>query len=1112
MISQVPFMITQAMKQELRAQGLSDNEISNLTPEQAHERLKKSNGGDRQQRQPMLNGSVELRAAPDPATPELTLFVNAAGALTKQFKLDADGNLVKIEGGQMAAGTATRVAIANVQSLAELIGTMSSDQALALGSMRVDLPAQVIVTTKPVLNGRTFPGIISRSRDYLTFELEKRGFSLCDYDRKGITAEVEDKLAQSGGFVAALATVIPELTNTARVMRASTSAGLFRTDTGQRFADSGGIHLYLGVKDVSDSERFSKTLHDRCWLVGLGWYAISAAGTLLERSIVDRAVATPEHLCFEGPPPLGPGLAQDQAARSPEAVDGNWLDTRAVCPPLNALEQAQLKELQAKAAFALDAERVRVRTAWLAQRTTELATRCGITEQAARRIAIKHADGVLLPVVELTFANPAIGTVTVGDVLADPDKYIGEPLADPWEGPSYGRQTAKVLRRPDGSIFINSFAHGGQTFELKLDAEAIGKILAQTNASDVVDTMINHVLTGSLDAVEIDTLVRQAAELAGVGLRPVQQKLKAARLAHVLQQKAHARAARLMIRTDPRPRMPAPLDDAQWLPEMAALNDVLGNVGGRLPPARRLEGQLAEVQSIPVIGMHMFKTANEPDEDTPEQDQVDPSTGAEEETEIPPKQWIIKTLSKYESAEMIERYIEHYDTTSLDERPVQYPTNFVRHYMTRTDQVLPYLVAINTLPVVLGDGTLWAPDGLDRKYGTAFLIEPAVRELMPRYPSSKEDIAQMMKFLCDEWLVDVATNFTGKCVLLSSGMTIIERTLIEDRPVFFTTAGKRGTGKTTTQKMIIEAITNMAAIAAAWSPNDEERRKALMAYLMQGLLYILWDNIKRNTAITCPHIEKACTAAQYTDRKLGVSEPVIAAASTVNLFTGNNVHATSDLASRALEARLEATRVDMENRTFRHPDPLGWTREHRGKILQALFCIMVSNPELQKPVANIDTRFKTWHRLIGSALQYAAECAKGVIENTEDISFKDLFLKQDENDDDTAGLGEMLDILHRRWPGTSKAAEIVAFIKMHYHQYADADDAEDAEAMDASVIRSFLFPNLPANAEPAVKTFSTRLKGYKETPVHYNGEMLQLRTSEEPLTKITLFSVEKRPI
>jgi hypothetical protein len=577
----------------------------------------------RPQSEPVQEGGAsdelpdEVSTAPDPATPELTLFVNAHGALTKQFTLDANGDLVATEGGQMAEGTALRIAVGDVQALADLIGTISSDQALALGAMRSDLPAQVTVVTKKALNSGTVPDTISRSRDYLTFGQERRGFCLGDFDRKGITAEVRNKLEQSGGFVAALGTVIPELKTTGCVVRASTSAGLFRTDTGHRFVDSGGIHLYLGIKDVSDSERFLKTLHDRCWLMGLGWYAISAAGTLLARSIIDRAVATPEHLCFEGPPLLGPGLAQDKAARMPKVVNGDWLDTRAACPPLNTIEQSRLKELQTKAAFALKAECARVRTAWLKQRTTEIAARCGVTEQVARRIAIKHADGVLLPAVELTFADPAIGVVTVGAVLADPDKYVDEPLADPWEGPSYGRQTAKVLRRPDGSIFVNSFAHGGQTFELKFDVETISKILSATAASNVVETMINHVLAGSLDEIETDTLVRQAAEQAKVGLRPVQQKLKQARMQRDKQQEAEKRAMALMNRTDLRPQRDAPAVNAPWLPEMEAYDAILKDVVGDIPPSRHIEDELNCVRCTVVPGTHAFSSDGADDPPAP---------------------------------------------------------------------------------------------------------------------------------------------------------------------------------------------------------------------------------------------------------------------------------------------------------------------------------------------------------------------------------------------------------------------------------------------------------------------------------------------------------------
>jgi hypothetical protein len=105
-------------------------------------------------------------------------------------------------------------------------------------------------------------------------------------------------------------------------MRRSTSAGLFRTDTGEKIAGSDGIHTYVLIKDGADSERFLKALHQRCWLCGLGWLMTGAAGQLLERSIIDRAVGRPERLVFEGPPALIPPLEQDQESRRPIVHEG----------------------------------------------------------------------------------------------------------------------------------------------------------------------------------------------------------------------------------------------------------------------------------------------------------------------------------------------------------------------------------------------------------------------------------------------------------------------------------------------------------------------------------------------------------------------------------------------------------------------------------------------------------------------------------------------------------------------------------------------------------------------------------------------------------------------
>ena len=215
---------------------------------------------------------------------------------------------------------------------------------------------------------------------------------------------------------------------------------------------------------------------------------------------------------------------------------------------------------------------------------------------------------------------------------------------------------------------------------------------------------------------------------------------------------------------------------------------------------------------------------------------------------------------------------------------------FVRHFLTRSDNALPIVAAIATLPIVLADGSLLAAPGLDRERGIVFRVPKELLSILPTREQCDEDaVRQAFKFLTDEWLVDVATDFTGKCILIAAALTLIERSLLPDRPVFFVTAGRRGGGKTTTLIMLLMAITGLRPAAAAWSPNEEERRKAMLAYFMEALPCIIWDNIQRGSQISCPHIERSCTTAFYSDRRLGVSEMVAVAAAVIHLFTGNNI-------------------------------------------------------------------------------------------------------------------------------------------------------------------------------------------------------------------------------
>ena len=381
---------------------------------------------------------------------EITVLRKRDGALSKRISLTKSGK-IKADGSacRMSNGRACRVELDDVESLAELIEDMGSDEALALGRLRAGLPDKVRIIRKDDLDGATPPGTIARTTDYIEFAPGKPAFLLLDHDRKGMPSEVRDKLKAARGFWRAVASAVPTLANAARVERRSTSSGLFHKRTGEQFDASPNKHVYVAVADGCDIERALKTLQDRLWLAGFGYVVVGAAGQLLVRSIIDASVYGPERLVFEGEPIVVAPLEQDKELRRPRFYGGDIIDTAAAIPALTELEVQHLAELKAEAARRADPLVASARRAWAA----EFAARCGLSEEEAERIASQATKHVLEPEFELEFDDPELGRCTVAEVINQPKRFVGEALADPLEGRAYGRGKAKVLRILAGQGF-----------------------------------------------------------------------------------------------------------------------------------------------------------------------------------------------------------------------------------------------------------------------------------------------------------------------------------------------------------------------------------------------------------------------------------------------------------------------------------------------------------------------------------------------------------------------------------------------------------------------------------------------------------------------------------
>jgi hypothetical protein len=965
--------------------------------------------------------------ATEPETAQITLITkrDVPSLMSKRISLDADGKL-KSDGSEclMVTGTAERASTKTAGDLSRIIKSCGSNQAIALGALKENITSPVNVTTKKRLGSN--PSAIARTRDFIDYQSGCPAWALVDFDTKGMPNEVKAKIDAAGDMWQALLTVAPDLANAARVSRASTSAGLYRSDTGEPIPGSNGLHHYVLVQDGGDIERFLSDLHDRCWLHGLGWHQIGKGGQLLDRSIVDRAVGYGERLCFEGAPDIIPPLAQDQAKRAPVAFDGDAVRSDRAVLPLSEYERHRVDELKDKSKKALGKSAAEVRDKHDKELAEKISAKSGASIATALRLVKARHNGVLYSGAELEFDH--LGIVTVGAVLADPDRYVDETLADPMEGVDYGRCKAKVIRGDDGDLFIHSFAHGKGIYSLRHDLKS-AMAAFENIAGGTVDDAMAILAQAELEEDEVDEFAKFVAKKAKVGIRPVQARFKK----HRAEREAKARKASMEAKADGRIIRPRPEPDGELLPEVTFLDGVLANDHSEQPPMRNSSGAFVCVETKQPWALHLLTSdsAN--------------TVGEEAEVMKAPTEPVLVELTTTGVELLVEKYV---GWIAYKKGGVGYfaalPMPYIKAIMEYKSGAVPVVRAINTSPLITASGDLIDGAGFDRTTGLFHRIDPLLRKCVPMHKPTDAEIREAVRFLLDEWLVDVALDAVGKGVAIMLALTLLQRALLPERPAYFVVAAQRGGGKTTLVSMIVAAVLGRRPAAASWSDSVEERKKALFAYLRQGVATLVWDNLSRGKTIACPHIEAALTATEIADRVLGVSNAETVPAMTVQIFTGNSIAPRGEMASRSFVVSLNVDRPDPENRSFTHADPLGWTQTNRAKILSALYTILVGGIQ-QRPEGQVSkTRFKAWWGLIGWPVEYAVSLLDIKLDCAE------LLREGETEDEEASAASRALTALGREWNGKSfTTREVVLFLAAGTVSSSlfDPDKAAGAEAL-----------------------------------------------------------------
>ncbi len=962
-------------------------------------------------------------ALPEPI--EITVFEKADNEegemqpLSKVISLGEDGK-PDIGSGScwMSTGRARRLTLTSLSTFANHLNQMPINRAIALGVFdpsHADGKGVVQILSRRAMKGEVKRNTITRTKANFTFNHGHPGMLVIDFDKKGMPPEVAARIAAAGGVWELLVQTFPALGRVGRVERASTSAGLYNKETGERFAGSGGSHFYIPVQDAGDIGRATQALHQRCWLAGLGWHMISSSGAVLVRGIIDRSVALPERLIFEGGPVLVAPMAQDAEARKAIAHPGPLLDSHTVLPNLSATEREELARLQGPLKEAKAREAAPIREAVDLRMAREMAARNGQPESVALEAVRMRRRGYLKPDMELKFDDPGLGKlgwVTVADILRDPAGYEGETLADPIE-PDYGTCKAIVFA-PDafGRVTIHSIAHGTSAlFRLQYNRELASELLSAAKPEDVVKLLCTilaqpHGLDADVEAELVDIAANKAP--AGVGKRAITKRLKA----QESRRRAEARAQAAKDNTGgKRPRIAAAPHDGEFLPAMRNVEWALLDVEDPEPPFRNLDGRYSIVTERSPSGLHQLVS-----------DEKDGGENAPDPIPAPPEP-LLHECTATELAIDVEKYVEHYTIKEVDgarvEFSVQFPSTFARAYTGWRDSALPRVGGVVTMPIVLEGTEIIAASGLVADMGLIFRIPQSVTKYLPAPGEVTEDYAAAAyAWLVDEWLADVDTNDEGKATSIAIALTALQRHLLPARPAFFICASQRGGGKTTLANMITMAVSGRQAAAASWANTSEERRKAIFSYLRAGVSMICWDNIERGAEIQDATLEKALTLPEVSDRILGESEMATVPSTTLHLFTGNNIAPRGDMTSRSLTVNINVNRADPENRIFRHPDIVEWTQVNRAKILNCLYAILLM--PRAKPARDVG-RFKQWYRAIGHPL----ELLQDKIGRTS-ISYDEQFKRSELNDPETTAITSVYAWLLDKFPGREFTASQVA--------------------------------------------------------------------------------------
>ena len=220
------------------------------------------------------------------------------------------------------------------------------------------------------------------------------------------------------------------------------------------------------------------------------------------------------------------------------------------------------------------------------------------------------------------------------------------------------------------------------------------------------------------------------------------------------------------------------------------------------------------------------------------------------------------------------------------------------------------LLGISTIPVLHSDGSIHRSHGYDPV--ARIYCDPTLDVRVPDDPTLEDArcAVESLSSLLSDFPFAYPAHATSWLACL---LTVAFRHLVDGPvPVWLFNATRPGSGKSLLGTMVCQLVSGQTPATTTLS-EEEETKKRLLAYAIEGRPVVFFDNLKR--AISSESLEGAITSGRISGRLLGVSSTVELPWSAVCMFSANGGALSRDMARRSLVCTIQPDTAHPELRT-----------------------------------------------------------------------------------------------------------------------------------------------------------------------------------------------------